>query len=368
MVPPSLPPRSLEWKGESMRLSRWFSTLFSGRSLKALVLLAFFAALAPLLQDSHSPGTSPCGTAPALCGIVTAAPMDEAEGIEVSRGEKTLNLTSDGRELLTYRYRPGPYKAYVKTLRTPSGVNVLLDSPHDHTHHHALMYALQVGDTSFWHEFEDRDPGTQKHDSLKPMEDASGFTHKLDWVSADGELLAEERRTVRVLREVDGDARLLHWRTRLALPVGTESATLTGHHYYGLGMRFVRSMDGKCKFFNPTGKPGKVFRGDERLVRADWCACTGKIDGHPVSVAIFDHPDNPRHPATWFTMAKPFAYLAATLNLHEEPMELQQDRPLDVAYGVALWDGKVTADEVQKTYRNWLEQIEKMAQSSKASD
>ena len=85
--------------------------------------------------------------------------------------------------------------------------------------------------------------------------------------------------------------------------------TLSGSHYFGLGMRFVRSMDGG-EFFNADGKEGTIFRGEERLVRSNWCAYTAAIDGKPVTVAMLGHPDNPRHPTTWFTMAKPFAYLS----------------------------------------------------------
>lgn len=276
----------------------------------------------------------------------------------VSRGEKELHVDADGRRVLTYRYRPTPYKAYVRTLRTPSGVNVLLDSPDDHRHHHALMFALEAGGTSFWHEFAQQGPGTQAHRELKVLtgeKQPPGFLHRLDWQSPDGETLLLERRTCRLPDAGTDRPTLLDWRTRLSLPEGAGSTTLTGHHYHGLGMRFVRAMDGNCRFFNPTGKPGEVFRGDERLVRARWCACTCEIDGRPVTAAMFDHPDNPRHPAKWFTMAKPFAYLSATMKLHEEPMELRADRPLTLRYGVALWDGEVGKERIEKVYRRWLE-------------
>jgi hypothetical protein len=67
---------------------------------------------------------------------------------------------------------------------------------------------------------------------------------------------------------------------------------------------------------------------------------------------MFDHPNNPRHPATWFTMAKPFAYMSATLRLHEEPMRL--DKHLLLIYGVALWDGRVETEQIDGLYREWV--------------
>jgi hypothetical protein len=69
---------------------------------------------------------------------------------------------------------------------------------------------------------------------------------------------------------------------------------------------------------------------------------------------MFDHPENPRHPATWFTMAKPFAYLAATLNLEAEPLTLSGAGPLHLRYAVALWDGRRNAEQVDGLYRKWV--------------
>jgi hypothetical protein len=33
--------------------------------------------------------------------------------------------------------------------------------------------------------------------------------------------------------------------------------------------------------------------------RADWCDYYGPVEGRTVGLAIFDHPENPRHPTWW---------------------------------------------------------------------
>ena len=73
-----------------------------------------------------------------------------------------------------------------------------------------------------------------------------------------------------------------------------------------------------------------------------------------MTVALFDHPQNPRHPARMFTMAKPFAYLSATLNLWKEPLKIEAGKPLDLKYAVAVWDGEVDDARVERLYEKWV--------------
>ena len=50
-------------------------------------------------------------------------------------------------------------------------------------------------------------------------------------------------------------------------------------------------------------------------------------------------------------MAKPFAYLSATLGLHETPLKVAQGKPLKLRYAVVLWDRPVDPEEIEKLYR-----------------
>jgi hypothetical protein len=118
-------------------------------------------------------------------------------------------------------------------------------------------------------------------------------------------------------------------------------------------MRFIRAMDGG-RFFNADKTEGVVYRGDEKLVRSRWCAYMAKVDGKVVTVAMFDAAKNVRHPATWFTMSKPFAYMADTLALYKETLELKEGDRLNLRYGVALWDGEVGSEKIEAVYMEWI--------------
>jgi hypothetical protein len=143
---------------------------------------------------------------------------------------------------------------------------------------------------------------------------------------------------------------------------------LWGRHYFGLGMRFVHDMDGDTDFVFADGAVGTIFRGDERLTPARWCAARGVIDGRPITIAMLDHPANPRHPATWFTMSEPFAYLSATMNLHERPYTLKRGEFLSLRYGIALFDGHPQAGRIEATCRRWLANIAGDLQSARSAN
>lgn len=276
----------------------------------------------------------------------------EADAVSVRQGQ---------RSLLCYRYEDVPFKPYVQQLYSPSGINVLRDAPFDHLHHHALMFAVAVDGVNFWEE--QNEPGRQLHKRFGDMKidksgDApeAGFTEQIDWINPRSqELLLKERRTIKVCQMDDVKVTLLSWQSSLGVPSGKKSMMLTGSHYFGLGLRFLESLDAGGQFLNAAGQAGDVVRGAERLARADWCAYSAEADGKPVTIAILGHPDNMRHPTHWFTMTTPFAYLAATLNLHKEPLEVTSDKPLVLRYAVAVWDGRIDKSKIDQVYRRWID-------------
>lgn len=281
--------------------------------------------------------------------------------LRITMEENIVSIHQGSSALLRYGYRDVPFKPCMQQLFTPGGINILRDSPADHKHHHALMYAVTVDGLNFWEE--QKEPGRQMHKSfcdvtVDTQNDVphGGFTERLDWVNPKtNQLLLNESRTIAVSQPDDSGVTLLNWQSSFTVPRGKDSATLSGSHYFGLGMRFVETMDVAPQLRNSSGKAGEAVRGSEQLTRANWCALTAKADGKPVTVAMFCHPDNLRHPTHWFTMTKPFAYLSATMNLHREPLKITSGEPLKLRYAVALWDGSVENSQIDRLYHRWVE-------------
>lgn len=282
----------------------------------------------------------------ALC----AAAGEPSEAVQVRMEQDMLCIEMAGKPLMRYQLTENPFKPYVQELFTPAGVNVLRDAPHDHLHHHALMFAIGVNGVSFW--AETPECGRQLHKSIAvlPGPSPAGFTQTLQWQTPEGVALLEEQRIIHVAHDAPGGATLLFWESSLKTPEGADAVTLTGSHYYGLGMRFLESMDSGGTFLYAAENPGEIVRGDERLTPSPWCAYTAQAGGKPVTAAMFDHPENPRHPALWFTMQTPFAYLSATRNLWKEPMPLKPGNFLRFRHAVALWDGVKDETAIRETH------------------
>jgi len=290
-----------------------------------------------------------------LPGWVLAAEANS--GLDVATDDACVSVFWNGKAVFKYRYADAPPKPYVVELYTPGGTQILRDSPADHVHHRGLMYGVMVDGVDFWGE--QPAAGKQLSASLQASAEwqngrgRSRLKQRVEWVAA-GKTLALESRTIDVWAGGDLPATLLTWRTALQPASGLTTIQVTGTHYDGLGMRFVQSMDGVGRFFNPTGDPGKSVRGTERVAPAPWCAYTAPVGEKPVTVALFDHPQNVRHPAGMFTMLQPFSYLSATPNVWNNPLAVAQGSSLDHTYGVALWDGETTAAAVAELYERWV--------------
>jgi len=189
--------------------------------------------------------------------------------------------------------------------------------------------------------------------SVKNQKPVSAFTSVIEWVDPSSKVTLKEKRVLSLTQSKD--ATLLTWNTTLKTPRDIGQVKIGGGHYFGLGMRFLISMDKNGTFMNAEDKAGKIFRGSERLTPANWCAYHALADGKPVTVAMFDHPKNFR-PVTWFTMLEPFSYLSATLKYHESPFVLKSEDDLSLTYGVAVWDGKTEKAVIEQAYQAWLKQ------------
>jgi hypothetical protein len=279
---------------------------------------------------------------------------------------QTIDIYSDNQKLFSYVYDESQYKPYVKELFTPNGINILLDSPDDHKHHHGLMFAVKVDGINFWEETPQSGKQLQTSTSKignksKTITGVNEFLNEILWIAPDTkDVFLSEKRRIRIESSPKSNINLLSWKSEFFVPESKKFVTLTGAHYHGLGMRFIRAMDKKGHFFTATNKKGKIFRGSEQLIPDRWCAYIAQNErGQKVTIAMFSDPDNTGGETIWFTMKDPFAYLSATMTLHEKSLNLKYSETILLQYGVALWDGEIDTEKVEKIYQYWLDQLKR---------
>jgi hypothetical protein len=328
-------------------MSRMFRYLAIGYVLTACCVLCLIGGIWTFLRAEESGLTNQ--TVPSTATVQSLA----KDGV--------CQFLLNGKPILEYRYPSRGPKSYVSLLTTPAGTNVLRDSPPDHVHHHALMFAVGIDGVDYWAE----GPGCGvqipqadfRCDSQKSGERlVYRLFHKLRWQVPDGGDQLLEDRTIELIRDSRfSGATLLVWKAKLTVPADHEKVELWGRPYFGLGLRFVESMDRDGKLFNSLGNAGVQGTNNQR---AQWCAYTAKVDDRPVTVVVMDEPQNPRAPATWFTMDQPFAYVSATLNLAAEKLDVTAGKPIVLTYGVAVCDGVLEQSDVQNLYSAFCQHVQ----------
>ena len=325
-------------------MSQRFTAACECRSTACIVICVMFLAIVTAYADKPSSQSN-------------GGPLS----VHIEQDDTTLSVKVDGRPAVEYLFGGVEFKPCLNRWYTPAGVNILRDSPHDHLHHHAMMFAVAVDGVNFWEEHPKEDAGKEvgqkPRDIAVLVDNGAGvarFTQMLDWMGPGDKLLLKERRTIEFIVENGLDASLLNWSSTLSVPPGKESTELGGSHYFGLGMRFVESMDKIGKMVIADGKASRSVVDILEVVPARWVAYSAPVDGKTVTVAIFDHPKNPRFPGGIFHMTKPFAYLSATIGLSDKPYEIRSAKPLVLKYGAALWDGEVGVERIEAVYKSWV--------------
>lgn len=308
------------------------------------------------------------------CALAAVVVPTQSREVRLVRDDAAATITAlvGDRPAFVYNYGADLTRPFVHPLYTPSGRALTLNSPPNHVHHHGLMLAYgnvaPDGDSpepyvNFWADSGAPDRlGRIEHDMFEELQTETGLARivaRNEWrrISDDALLIVERRRVALMVPEA-GDAYLLTWRSELRAPRrdvvigGTPGRDVS---YYGLGVRVAPDMDGGL-ILDANGRSSpEAVNGD----RARWCAYVG---GEPRrGLAMFDHPDNPRHPTGWFAMNRGFGYITASIVCHE-PYPLRHGETLELCYGVLAFDAssepqsrEPLAESIERWYRRWVD-------------
>ncbi|MDR3460442.1 MAG: PmoA family protein [Verrucomicrobiae bacterium] len=246
-----------------------------------------------------------------------------------------------GGQLFTeYIYGDGASRPYCYPILATDGTPMTRNFPMkkvagedtDHPWHRSLWFEhSMVNGVDFWNEGKG-DAGKSPSDKGRTVQaqfttDPDGSIHTHDnWIAPGGKIICTDERTLRF--RATTDARMIDYEVTLHAPAneplllgdnkdGTMALRLAqwmtmphkhqggGAGITGEGSNVLSRASSAGHIVNATG----LRDGETWGKRADWCDYYSQLNGKTYGVAIFDHPENLRHPTYW--MARDYGLFGA---------------------------------------------------------
>ncbi len=271
-------------------------------------------------------------------------------------------VSHKGQPLLRYVFNPRQYKPYVAEFSAPDGRNILRDAPSDHLHHHGLMYAIKVNGLNFWEEVSGSGVERAVETSATESGNAATLRQVIHWLAPQDAFLADtspaalliEHRTL--ILTVDAAAReaALEWKAEFEVGRKTNTVTLTGATYHGLGMRFLQELD-KLANHSYAGRKPDLGNNRQEVSAALWAAVSFAAPEQPATIALVPHPSNARGDGQFFGMLTAFPYLSATQGLDKQPLVYKTGDKFTLRYLVLLYPEVKSTEALEARARRWRE-------------
>ena len=260
------------------------------------------------------------------------------ETVELKREGDRIEILVGGHPFTSYYFGAATAKPYLFPLRSARGTVVtrgfpMADIPgehHDEPHQRAMYFAHgDINGYDFWGEADfarwSRHSSStfgrtifRVLDKMYVGNESGVLQAQFDLVTSEGKTIASETQAYSFsgaedLRIIDCEftIRATHGPVRIG---DTKEGTFA--------IRLVKGLESPPgQMVNSTGSTGEKGVWGQR---ADWVDYHGNVAGENVGLAIFDHPDNLRHPTYWH--ARRYGLLAANpFGLKEFCHNLRQD-------------------------------------------
>lgn len=229
----------------------------------------------------------------------------QAEGVRIVEAGSTIEITIDGELFSRYHFKEVS-RPFLWPVYGPGQTPMTRDWPmgkgpndqEDHPHHKSLWFAHgEINGVDFWSEA--RGAGTTLHQEFVEIEsgkESGVIKSRNKLVDREAKVIATDLRTIRVYNT--RPHRLMDFEITV---FASEGDLVFGDTKEGtMAIRVAPTMRlkgavGQGHILNSEGvKDGATWG-----ARAKWCDYSGPVNGRVVGVAIFDSPDNPRHPTWW---------------------------------------------------------------------
>jgi hypothetical protein len=299
----------------------------------------------------------------AFACLLPAPMVAQAQTVALKPSDRGLRVEIDGRLFSEYRTTDAQ-RPYIYPLTGPSGENLARPYPmedggaKDHPHHRSMWFTHGgVNGVDFWGD--GKQNGTIKHTAFDQIQAAGAvgsFVAKSSWVTAGGKRVMTDERLIRI-EALAGGGTVVDWTIKLIASAGDVTFTDTKEGSFGLRLCSSLSMT-ENKAAHITTSEGKTDR-QAWGSRAKWVTYHGPDPkGNAVSVTIFDHPQNLRHPTWWH--ARDYGLFAANpFGIHDFEKSadkskgnhpLPQGQTLTLRYRVLIESGNPVQERLAEKF------------------
>lgn len=229
------------------------------------------------------------------------------QGVQITQLADRLHVEINGRLLTEYFFKDVP-RPYCYPLIGPGDAAMTRNWPmkntpneeHDHPHHRSLWFAHgAINGQDFWSEA--KGFGKTVHEDfleVKSGQEVGVIRERNKWVAADGTVVCTDERTWRFHNPASASERLIDFEITLKASNGELTFGDTKEGTMAVRLAETMRLKGKVGHGHIVNSAG-VRDGQTWGKRAEWCDYYGPVEGKTVGIAIFDHPQNPRHPTWW---------------------------------------------------------------------
>ncbi len=245
--------------------------------------------------------------APATYSADLTSPAAASSGVQITKLDDRVRVELNGQLFTEYFFKDVP-RPYCYPLIGPGGAAMTRNWPmkdvpgeaQDHPHHRSLWFAHgSVNGQDFWSE--SKAFGKTVHEKfldLRSGKQEGVIRAQNKWVAADGTVVCTDERTLRFYAPERSSERIFDFDITLFASNGEVTFGDTKEGTMAVRLAETMRLKGKVGQGHIVNSAG-VRDGQTWGKRADWCDYYGPVAGKTFGIAIFDHPQNPRHPTWW---------------------------------------------------------------------
>jgi len=286
---------------------------------------------------------------------VQARDKDKGSQLSWKKTDTSITLLNHGRRVWEHAHDKATGKPYMRVglldgteLTRPWPVPAGY-SKADHPWHKALWWSFKIlNGSNFWEENQQGTEPTRVDITHSPEGDAQIDLAILYHLPNQAPVLQEKRR-IRVSKPDDSGSYTIKWQAHFSA-LGPKEVVFAKYRYGGLSLRMAANLNEAPAWQFLTNTEKATANGTSVPTR--WMAYQGSAPNKQLAtLAIFDHPDNPGHPATWLVRDN-YPYMNPTFP-GQNSLTLKPKESLTLRYGILVHQGDITKAQIEQQWKRF---------------